>query len=135
MRRSLSPICRVSSHPTAASANSTCSSAPHVNAPAKRSIRRSVWDTTSRAIRLSIFAGRTVKRAISTALPLPARERLRSQKVHKPDQEEFALDYVVRFMAGGLVVSAFAILGDMLRPKRFGGIFVDVSSLSLEMRP
>jgi hypothetical protein len=56
---------------------------------------------------------------------------LRSQKVHKPDQEEFALDYVVRFMAGGLVVSAFAILGDMLRPKSFAGLFGAAPSVAL----
>jgi hypothetical protein len=33
------------------------------------------------------------------------------------------LDYAVRFLAGGLIVSAFAILGDVLRPKSFAGLF------------
>jgi hypothetical protein len=27
------------------------------------------------------------------------------------------MDYTLRFLAGGLIVSMFAILGDMLRPK------------------
>jgi len=30
---------------------------------------------------------------------------------------------LVRFVLGGLVVAAFAVLGDMLKPKRFAGIF------------
>jgi hypothetical protein len=29
------------------------------------------------------------------------------------------VDYVLRFLAGGLIVSAFAIVGDVLRPKSF----------------
>jgi hypothetical protein len=32
-------------------------------------------------------------------------------------------EYVVRFFLGGLVVSAFAMLGDILRPKSFAGLF------------
>jgi hypothetical protein len=30
-------------------------------------------------------------------------------------------EYVVRFLAGGVMVSAFAMLGDILRPKSFAG--------------
>jgi hypothetical protein len=37
------------------------------------------------------------------------------------------MDYVVRFVAGGLIVSAFAILGDLLRPKSFATSEVDAS--------
>jgi hypothetical protein len=33
------------------------------------------------------------------------------------------MDYVIRFLAGGIVVSMFAVLGDLLRPKRFAGLF------------
>lgn len=33
------------------------------------------------------------------------------------------MDYVIRFIAGGAVVSAFAILADILRPKSFAGLF------------
>ena len=32
-------------------------------------------------------------------------------------------EYVVRFLVGGVVVSAFAMLGDVLRPKSFAGLF------------
>jgi hypothetical protein len=32
-------------------------------------------------------------------------------------------EYLVRFFAGGLAVSTFAILGDVLRPKSFAGLF------------
>lgn len=32
-------------------------------------------------------------------------------------------EYAIRFVLGGVVVSAFAMLGDMLRPKSFAGLF------------
>jgi Protein of unknown function (DUF3147) len=41
------------------------------------------------------------------------------------------VDYVVRFLAGGLIVSAFAILGDVLRPKSFAGLFGAAPSVAL----
>jgi Protein of unknown function (DUF3147) len=41
------------------------------------------------------------------------------------------MDYVVRFVAGGLIVSAFAILGDLLRPKSFAGLFGAAPSIAL----
>jgi hypothetical protein len=41
------------------------------------------------------------------------------------------MDYLVRFMAGGLVVSAFAVLGDVLRPKSFAGLFGAAPSVAL----
>jgi hypothetical protein len=40
-------------------------------------------------------------------------------------------EYVVRFLVGGAVVSAFAILGDMLRPKSFAGLFGAAPSVAL----
>jgi uncharacterized membrane protein (GlpM family) len=33
------------------------------------------------------------------------------------------MDYVIRFVLGGLVVSLFATLGDILKPKSFAGLF------------
>ena len=41
------------------------------------------------------------------------------------------MDHIVRFVAGGLVVSAFAILGDVLRPKSFAGLFGAAPSVAL----
>jgi hypothetical protein len=41
------------------------------------------------------------------------------------------LEYVIRFVAGGVVVSAFAVLGDMLRPKSFAGLFGAAPSIAL----
>jgi hypothetical protein len=41
------------------------------------------------------------------------------------------LDYVVRFVAGGLIVSLFAVLGDVLRPKSFAGLFGAAPSVAL----
>jgi hypothetical protein len=41
------------------------------------------------------------------------------------------MDYAIRFLAGGLVVSAFAILGDVLRPKSFAGLFGAAPSVAL----
>ena len=48
------------------------------------------------------------------------------------------MDYALRFLAGGLMVTAFAILGDVLRPKSFAGLFgaapsVAVATLSLAL--
>ena len=41
------------------------------------------------------------------------------------------MEYAIRFLAGGLVVSAFAVLGDMLRPKSFAGLFGAAPSVAL----
>jgi hypothetical protein len=40
-------------------------------------------------------------------------------------------EYLVRFLVGGAVVSAFAMLGDVLRPKSFAGIFGAAPSIAL----
>src|ERR1700730_1891695 len=40
-------------------------------------------------------------------------------------------EYVVRFLVGGVVVSAFAMLGDILRPKSFAGLFGAAPSVAL----
>lgn len=40
-------------------------------------------------------------------------------------------EYVLRFIAGGVIVSAFAILGDMLRPKTFAGLLGAAPSVAL----
>jgi hypothetical protein len=41
------------------------------------------------------------------------------------------MDYAVRFLAGGLIVSVFALLGDVLRPKSFAGLFGAAPSVAL----
>lgn len=41
------------------------------------------------------------------------------------------MEYVIRFVAGGLAVSAFATLGDILRPKSFAGLFGAAPSIAL----
>jgi len=41
------------------------------------------------------------------------------------------MEYLVRFLVGGIVVSAFAVLGDLLRPKSFAGLFGAAPSLAL----
>ena len=40
-------------------------------------------------------------------------------------------EYVVRFLIGGAAVSAFAMLGDILRPKSFAGLFGAAPSVAL----
>ncbi|MEH2513880.1 asparagine N-glycosylation enzyme membrane subunit Stt3 [Nitrobacteraceae bacterium AZCC 1564] len=40
-------------------------------------------------------------------------------------------EYAIRFLLGGVVVSAFAMLGDMLRPKSFAGLFGAAPSVAL----
>jgi Protein of unknown function (DUF3147) len=41
------------------------------------------------------------------------------------------LEYRLRFLAGGIAVSAFAALGDTLRPKSFAGLFGAAPSIAL----
>jgi hypothetical protein len=41
------------------------------------------------------------------------------------------IEYVVRFLVGGLVISTFAMLGDILRPKSFAGLFAAAPSVAL----
>ena len=38
---------------------------------------------------------------------------------------------VLRFVVGGVVVSAFSMLGDILRPKSFAGLFAAAPSVAL----
>ena len=40
-------------------------------------------------------------------------------------------EYSLRFLAGGIAVSAFAALGDTLRPKSFAGLFGAAPSIAL----
>jgi Protein of unknown function (DUF3147) len=40
-------------------------------------------------------------------------------------------EYVIRFFIGGIAVSAFAVLGDLVRPKSFAGLFGAAPSIAL----
>lgn len=42
-----------------------------------------------------------------------------------------AVDYALRFLIGGTIVSLFALLGDMLRPKSFAGLFGAAPSVAI----
>jgi hypothetical protein len=44
---------------------------------------------------------------------------------------EGTVDYTLRFLTGGLVVSLFAVIGDVLRPKSFAGLFGAAPSVAL----
>lgn len=41
------------------------------------------------------------------------------------------MDWLLRFLIGGAVVSAFALLGDSVRPKSFAGLFGAAPSIAL----
>lgn len=41
------------------------------------------------------------------------------------------MEHVIRFLAGGLLVSLFATIGDILRPKSFAGLFGAAPSVAL----
>src|ERR1700683_1364915 len=41
------------------------------------------------------------------------------------------MQWVTRFLLGGLIVSAFAVVGDVLRPKGFAGLFGAAPSVAL----
>ena len=40
-------------------------------------------------------------------------------------------EYIIRFVAGGIAVSAFAALGDVFRPKSFAGLFGAAPSIAI----
>lgn len=40
-------------------------------------------------------------------------------------------EYFIRFLIGGVAVSLFAVLGDVLRPKSFAGLFGAAPSIAL----
>ena len=40
-------------------------------------------------------------------------------------------DLLLRFLIGGLVVSVFALVGDLFRPKSFAGLFSAAPSVAL----
>jgi Protein of unknown function (DUF3147) len=40
-------------------------------------------------------------------------------------------EYALRFLIGGVVISVFALLGDVLRPKSFAGLFGAAPSIAL----
>ncbi len=40
-------------------------------------------------------------------------------------------EFVIRFLIGGTVVSLFAVIGDVLRPKSFAGLFGAAPSIAL----
>jgi urea transporter len=41
------------------------------------------------------------------------------------------MEYLIRFFIGGFAVSAFAVLGDVFRPKSFAGLFGAAPSVAL----
>ena len=41
------------------------------------------------------------------------------------------MDLLVRFVLGGIVVSAFALLGDLFKPKSFAGLFAGAPTIAL----
>lgn len=41
------------------------------------------------------------------------------------------MDYLIRFFIGGVAVSVFAVLSDILRPKSFAGLFGAAPSIAL----
>jgi uncharacterized membrane protein (GlpM family) len=41
------------------------------------------------------------------------------------------MQYILRFLAGGLIVSVFAVIADLLRPKGFAGLFSAAPSIAL----
>jgi hypothetical protein len=49
----------------------------------------------------------------------------------KVRRKEFVKDILLRIMIGGVAVSAFAMLGELLKPKSFAGLFGAAPSVSL----
>jgi hypothetical protein len=63
-----------------------------------------------------------------------ATERTVPKKVHSfRSNQSFcggSMEYLTRFLIGGVVVSTFAVLGDVLRPKSFAGLFGAAPSIA-----
>lgn len=57
--------------------------------------------------------------------------RCRTKRAISGSAGVFLMDYVIRFLAGGVVVSLFAAAGDVLRPKSFAGLFGAAPSVAL----
>jgi uncharacterized membrane protein (GlpM family) len=47
------------------------------------------------------------------------------------DGVEEVMDMMLRFLIGGMVVSVFAILGDVLKPESLGGVFAAAPTIAL----
>jgi len=41
------------------------------------------------------------------------------------------MEFIFRFIVGGLIVSLFAVLGDVLKPRSFAGLFAAAPSVAL----
>ena len=41
------------------------------------------------------------------------------------------MEYIIRFLAGGIAVSLFSVMGDVLRPKSFAGLWGAAPSIAL----
>jgi hypothetical protein len=41
------------------------------------------------------------------------------------------MEYVIRFLVGGVVVSVFAVIGDVFRPRSFAGMFGAAPTIAL----
>jgi hypothetical protein len=54
-----------------------------------------------------------------------------SSECTRMSEEPFLKDILIRFVIGGLVVSAFAAIGDMFKPKSFAGLFGAAPSVAL----
>ena len=51
--------------------------------------------------------------------------------IENPSWRQTGLEYILRFLAGGIAVSGFAALSDVLRPKSFAGLFGAAPSIAL----
>ncbi len=41
------------------------------------------------------------------------------------------MEYIIRFLVGGIVVSAFSLIGGVFRPRRFSGLFSAAPTVAL----
>jgi uncharacterized membrane protein (GlpM family) len=65
---------------------------------------------------------KTVRKSNKTLTPQRRGER---------DGVEEVMDMMLRFLIGGIVVSVFAILGDLLKPESLGGVFAAAPTIAL----
>lgn len=61
--------------------------------------------------------------------PLYAARLLQSR--YEPTSANLLNEVVVRFLVGGIIVSAFAVLGNLFKPKTFAGLFGAAPSVAL----
>lgn len=62
---------------------------------------------------------------------IPRMDYVESSTFHEENANGTMNEFVIRFFVGGIVVSLFAVIGDVVKPKSFAGLFGAAPSVAL----